>query len=51
MSLDSKTKFLILVPDGMADSPIPELEGGTPLHGRQSIQEAVGIPNGEQGTH
>jgi len=31
MSSDSKTKFLILVPDGMADSPSPDLAGGTPL--------------------
>jgi len=31
MSSDSETKYLILVPDGMADWPISELEGQTPL--------------------
>jgi len=31
MSSDSETKYVILVPDGMADAPIPRLEGGTPL--------------------
>jgi 2,3-bisphosphoglycerate-independent phosphoglycerate mutase len=31
MSSDSKVKYLILVPDGMADSPISELGGATPL--------------------
>jgi len=52
MSLDSKTKFLILVPDGMADSPIPELEGGTPLHAantpwmdRMASMGTIGLTN------
>lgn len=31
MSSDSKTKYLILVPDGMGDLPIPELGDRTPL--------------------
>ncbi len=31
MSSDSKTKYVILVPDGMADSPMKELDGATPL--------------------
>ncbi|MBI4963810.1 MAG: cofactor-independent phosphoglycerate mutase [Desulfomonile tiedjei] len=31
MSSDSKTKYLILVPDGMADSPVAELDNITPL--------------------
>ncbi|MDQ7785681.1 MAG: phosphoglycerate mutase, partial [Desulfomonilaceae bacterium] len=31
MSSDYKKKYLILVPDGMADSPSPDLENGTPL--------------------
>lgn len=31
MSSDSETKYLILVPDGMADWPVPELDGQTPL--------------------
>ena len=31
MSLDYKKKYLILVPDGMADAPQPDLENGTPL--------------------
>lgn len=31
MSLESKTKHLIAVPDGMADQPIPELGDRTPL--------------------
>ena len=31
MSSDSKTKYVILVPDGMADSPVPELDNRTPL--------------------
>jgi 2,3-bisphosphoglycerate-independent phosphoglycerate mutase len=31
MSSASETKYLILVPDGMADTPLPELEGATPL--------------------
>ncbi len=31
MSSDSETKFLILVPDGMADLPVPELGNSTPL--------------------
>jgi len=31
MSSDSETKYVILVPDGMADALIPELDGGTPL--------------------
>jgi 2,3-bisphosphoglycerate-independent phosphoglycerate mutase len=37
MSSDYKTKYLILVPDGMADSPVPSPENGTPL-------EAAGTP-------
>jgi 2,3-bisphosphoglycerate-independent phosphoglycerate mutase len=31
MSSVSETKYLILVPDGMADLPVPELSGATPL--------------------
>jgi 2,3-bisphosphoglycerate-independent phosphoglycerate mutase len=31
MSSDSETKFLVLVPDGMADLPVPELDDNTPL--------------------
>ncbi len=31
MSSDSKTKYIILVPDGMADSPDPEVADRTPL--------------------
>ncbi len=31
MSSDSDRKYLILVPDGMADWPVPELDGQTPL--------------------
>ncbi len=31
MSSDSEPKYLILVPDGMADWPVPELGGQTPL--------------------
>lgn len=31
MNSESKTKYLILVPDGMADVPVPELEDRTPL--------------------
>ncbi|MFH0826029.1 MAG: cofactor-independent phosphoglycerate mutase [Pseudomonadota bacterium] len=31
MSSDSKAKYIILVPDGMADLPIPELGDQTPL--------------------
>jgi len=31
MSSDSKIKYVILVPDGMADSPVSELGGATPL--------------------
>ena len=31
MSSDSETKFLVLVPDGMADLPVPELGDSTPL--------------------
>lgn len=31
MSSESKTKYIILVPDGMGDVPIPELEDRTPL--------------------
>jgi 2,3-bisphosphoglycerate-independent phosphoglycerate mutase len=31
MSSDSKTRYLILVPDGAADFPIPELDNMTPL--------------------
>jgi 2,3-bisphosphoglycerate-independent phosphoglycerate mutase len=31
MSSVSDTKYLILVPDGMADLPVPELNGATPL--------------------
>jgi 2,3-bisphosphoglycerate-independent phosphoglycerate mutase len=31
MSSDSEKKYLILVPDGMADWPVPELGGQTPL--------------------
>ena len=33
MSLDSNTKYVIVVADGMADSPIPDLGGRTPLAG------------------
>ena len=32
MSSDSETKFLVLVPDGMADLPVPELGDSTPLN-------------------
>jgi 2,3-bisphosphoglycerate-independent phosphoglycerate mutase len=31
MSSISESKYLILVPDGMADLPVPELNGATPL--------------------
>ena len=31
MSSDFKKKYLILVPDGMADTPHPDMENGTPL--------------------
>ncbi|MCA1961312.1 MAG: cofactor-independent phosphoglycerate mutase [Desulfomonile sp.] len=31
MSLESKTKYIIVVPDGMGDLPIPELGDRTPL--------------------
>ncbi|MBI5251185.1 MAG: cofactor-independent phosphoglycerate mutase [Desulfomonile tiedjei] len=31
MSSDSETKYVILVPDGMADLPMPQLDGATPL--------------------
>ena len=36
MSLDSKTKFLILVPDGMADSPELETQGGSALEAAET---------------
>ncbi len=31
MSSDSEVKYVILVPDGMADLPVPQLDGATPL--------------------
>lgn len=31
MSSDSDVKYIILVPDGMADLPMPQLDGATPL--------------------
>ncbi|MGD9167951.1 MAG: phosphoglycerate mutase, partial [Syntrophobacterales bacterium] len=38
---DSKNKYLILVGDGMADEPLEELDGKTPL-------EAAQTPNMDQ---